>query len=408
MSRLAARRILLGITGGIAAYKCCELVRQLRREGAEVQVLMTPAAAAFVTPLSLQAVSGRPVRTDLLDPSAEAAMGHIELARWGEVLLVAPASADALARLAQGHANDLLSTCYLAFDGPKFLAPAMNQAMWRAPATGRNVAQLEADGATVLGPASGSQACGDEGPGRMIEPADLVQALEAWASARGDSSPSPWAGRHVVITAGPTREALDPVRYLTNKSSGQQGFALAEAAVAAGARVTLITGPVSLPTPTGVTRIDVEAAQDMLTAAEAACADADLCVAVAAVADYRVAEVATQKLKRQDGVPLTLTLVPNPDIIATLAAQRGSRARPVLVAFAAETENVLAHARSKRSKKGVDFVVANDVSRADIGFNSEENCVTVLGPSGETALPKMSKRALSTQLLQEFASALTP
>lgn len=335
-------------------------------------------------------------------------MGHIELARWGEVLLVAPASADALARLAQGHANDLLSTCYLAFDGPKFLAPAMNQAMWRAPATGRNVAQLEADGATVLGPASGSQACGDEGPGRMIEPADLVQALEAWASARGDSSPSPWAGRHVVITAGPTREALDPVRYLTNKSSGQQGFALAEAAVAAGARVTLITGPVSLPTPAGVTRIDVEAAQDMLTAAEAACADADLCVAVAAVADYRVAEVATQKLKRQDGVPLTLTLVPNPDIIATLAAQRGSRARPVLVAFAAETENVLAHARSKRSKKGVDFVVANDVSRADIGFNSEENCVTVLGPSGETALPKMSKRALSTQLLQEFASALTP
>lgn len=408
MSRLAARRILLGITGGIAAYKCCELVRQLRREGAEVQVLMTPAAAAFVTPLSLQAVSGRPVRTDLLDPSAEAAMGHIELARWGEVLLVAPASADALARLAQGHANDLLSTCYLAFDGPKFLAPAMNQAMWRAPATGRNVAQLEADGATVLGPASGSQACGDEGPGRMIEPADLVQALEAWASARGDSSPSPWAGRHVVITAGPTREALDPVRYLTNKSSGQQGFALAEAAVAAGARVTLITGPVSLPTPDGVTRIDVEAAQDMLTAAEAACADADLCVAVAAVADYRVAEVATQKLKRQDGVPLTLTLVPNPDIIATLAAQRGSLARPVLVAFAAETENVLAHARSKRSKKGVDFVVANDVSRADIGFNSEENCVTVLGPSGETALPKMSKRALSTQLLQEFASALTP
>lgn len=408
MSRLAARRILLGITGGIAAYKCCELVRQLRREGAEVQVLMTPAAAAFVTPLSLQAVSGRPVRTDLLDPSAEAAMGHIELARWGEVLLVAPASADALARLAQGHANDLLSTCYLAFDGPKFLAPAMNQAMWRAPATGRNVAQLEADGATVLGPASGSQACGDEGPGRMIEPADLVQALEAWATARGDSSPSPWAGRHVVITAGPTREALDPVRYLTNKSSGQQGFALAEAAVAAGARVTLITGPVSLPTPAGVTRIDVEAAQDMLTAAEAACADADLCVAVAAVADYRVAEVATQKLKRQDGVPLTLTLVPNPDIIATLAAQRGSRARPVLVAFAAETENVLAHARSKRSKKGVDFVVANDVSRADIGFNSEENCVTVLGPSGETALPKMGKRALSTQLLQEFASALTP
>jgi phosphopantothenoylcysteine decarboxylase/phosphopantothenate--cysteine ligase len=408
MSRLAARRILLGITGGIAAYKCCELVRQLRREGAEVQVLMTPAAAAFVTPLSLQAVSGRPVRTDLLDPSAEAAMGHIELARWGEVLLVAPASADALARLAQGHANDLLSTCYLAFDGPKFLAPAMNQAMWRAPATGRNVAQLEADGATVLGPASGSQACGDEGPGRMIEPADLVRALEAWATARGDSSPSPWAGRHVVITAGPTREALDPVRYLTNKSSGQQGFALAEAAVAAGARVTLITGPVSLPTPDGVTRIDVEAAQDMLTAAEAACADADLCVAVAAVADYRVAEVATQKLKRQDGVPLTLTLVPNPDIIAALAAQRGSRARPVLVAFAAETENVLAHARSKRSKKGVDFVVANDVSRADIGFNSQENCVTVLGPSGETALPKMSKRALSTQLLQEFASALTP
>ncbi len=408
MSRLAARRILLGITGGIAAYKCCDLVRQLRREGAEVQVLMTAAAAAFVTPLTLQALSGRPVRTDLLDPSAEAAMGHIELARWGEVFLIAPASADALARLAQGHANDLLSTCYLAFDGPKFLAPAMNQAMWRAAATGRNVAQLEADGATVLGPASGSQACGDEGPGRMLEPADLVKALEAWATPEAAPAPSPWAGRHIVITAGPTREALDPVRYLTNKSSGQQGFALAEAAIAAGARVTLISGPVSLPTPAGVTRVDVEAAQDMLAAAEAACADADLCVAVAAVADYRVAEVASQKLKRQEGVPLTLTLVPNPDIIATLAAQRGRHARPVLVAFAAETENVLAHARSKRSKKGVDFIVANDVSRADIGFNSQENCVTILGPRGETALPKMSKRALSAQLLQEFASALTP
>lgn len=416
MSSLAARRILLGITGGIAAYKCCDLLRQLTGAGAEVQVVMTEAATAFVTPLTLQALSGRPVRTALLDPAAEAAMGHIELARWAEVMLIAPASADAIARLAQGQANDLLSTCYLAFDGPKFLAPAMNQAMWRAPATARNVATLEADGVTVLGPASGVQACGDEGPGRMVEPATLVSALAAWASADAgaDASapttaePSPWAGRHIVITAGPTREALDPVRYLTNRSSGQQGFALAEAAAEAGAKVTLISGPVALPTPPGVTRVDVESALDMLAATEAAFATADLVIAVAAVADYRAGAVAPQKLKREGTEGITLSLVANPDIIATLGARRGPDTHPVLVAFAAETENVVAHAEGKRSRKGVDFVVANDVSRGDIGFNSADNCVTVVGPAGAEALPKMSKRALSVQLLQRFAAALRP
>ncbi len=410
MSSLAARRILLGITGGIAAYKCCDLLRQLTGAGAEVQVVMTEAATAFVTPLTLQALSGRPVRTALLDPAAEAAMGHIELARWAEVMLIAPASADAIARLAQGQANDLLSTCYLAFDGPKFLAPAMNQAMWRAPATGRNVATLEADGVKVLGPASGVQACGDEGPGRMVEPNALVSALAAWAGAKAPTTtePSPWAGRHIVITAGPTREALDPVRYLTNRSSGQQGFALAEAAAEAGAQVTLISGPVTLPTPPGVTRVDVESALDMLAATEAAFDTADLVIAVAAVADYRAGAVAPQKLKREGTEGLTLNLVPNPDIIATLGARRGPGAHPVLVAFAAETENVVAHAEGKRSRKGVDFVVANDVSRADIGFNSADNCVTVVGPAGAEALPKMSKQALSAQLLNRFAAALRP
>lgn len=412
MSSLAARRILLGITGGIAAYKCCDLLRQLTRAGAEVQVVMTEAATAFVTPLTLQALSGRPVRTALLDPAAEAAMGHIELARWAEVMLIAPASADAIARLAQGQANDLLSTCYLAFDGPKLLAPAMNQAMWRAPATVRNVATLKADGVTVLGPASGVQACGDEGPGRMVEPDALVSALEAWAGAGAEApttaEPSPWAGRHIVITAGPTREALDPVRYLTNRSSGQQGFALAEAAAEAGAQVTLISGPVALPTPPGVTRVDVESALEMLAATEAAFDAADLLIAVAAVADYRAGAVAPQKLKREGTEGLTLNLVANPDIIATLAARRGQDPHPVLVAFAAETENVVAHAEGKRRRKGVDFVVANDVSRADIGFNSADNCVTVVGAAGAEALPKMSKRALSAQLLNRFAAALRP
>lgn len=411
MSSLAARRILLGITGGIAAYKCCDLLRQLTGAGAEVQVVMTEAATAFVTPLTLQALSGRSVRTALLDPAAEAAMGHIELARWAEVMLIAPASADAIARLAQGQANDLLSTCYLAFNGPKFIAPAMNQAMWQAPATARNVETLEADGVTVLGPATGVQACGDEGPGRMVEPDALVSTLAAWATgaeAQTTVEPSRWAGRHIVITAGPTREALDPVRYLTNRSSGQQGFALAEAAAEAGAEVTLISGPVALPTPPGVTRVNVESALEMLAATETAFDAADLVIAVAAVADYRADTVAPQKLKREGAEGLTLNLVANPDIIATLGARRGQGTYPVLVAFAAETENMVAHAEGKRSRKGVDFVVANDVSRADIGFNSRDNCVTVVGPAGAEALPKMSKRALSAQLLNRFAAALRP
>jgi phosphopantothenoylcysteine decarboxylase/phosphopantothenate--cysteine ligase len=374
-------------------------------------VVMTEAATAFVTPLTLQALSGRSVRTALLDPAAEAAMGHIELARWAEVMLIAPASADAIARLAQGQANDLLSTCYLAFNGPKFIAPAMNQAMWRAPATARNVETLEADGVTVLGPATGVQACGDEGPGRMVEPDALVSTLAAWATgaeAQTTVEPSRWAGRHIVITAGPTREALDPVRYLTNRSSGQQGFALAEAAAEAGAEVTLISGPVALPTPPGVTRVNVESALEMLAATETAFDAADLVIAVAAVADYRADTVAPQKLKREGAEGLTLNLVANPDIIATLGARRGQGTYPVLVAFAAETENMVAHAEGKRSRKGVDFVVANDVSRADIGFNSRDNCVTVVGPAGAEALPKMSKRALSAQLLNRFAAALRP
>lgn len=398
MQLLQPKRVLLGVSGGIAAYKACELCRRLREQGIDVQVVMTEAGTRFVTPLTLQALSGRPVRLDLLDPSAEAAMGHIELARWADLILVAPASADFLARLAAGMADDLLSTACLASDAPLAVAPAMNQAMWRAAATQRNVTTLAADGVRIWGPGSGSQACGDEGPGRMLEPAELLQRVQQELGGR-----PLLAGRHVVITAGPTREALDPVRYLSNHSSGKQGFALAAAAAAAGARVSLISGPVDLPTPAGVTRIDVSSACDMLAAAERCCDDgADVFIGVAAVADYRPARAAEQKIKKSGGDSgLTLSLVANPDIIATIARRQP---RPFTVAFAAETENLLAHARAKLEAKGVDLVVANDVSRADIGFGSDDNGVTLVSPDGDEELPSMPKSALSRLLIERIAA----
>lgn len=400
MQRLQQKRVLLGITGGIAAYKACELCRRLRDLGAEVQVVMTPAGTRFVTPLTLQALSGRPVRTDLLDPTAEAAMGHIELARWADLILVAPASADFLARLAAGTADDLLTTACLASDAPIAVAPAMNQAMWRSPATQRNRATLTGDGVRIWGPGSGSQACGDEGPGRMLEPEDLLERVQALLG----TAPV-LAGMHVVLTAGPTREPLDPVRYLSNHSSGKQGFALAEAAAAAGARVTLISGPVTLPTPAGVTRVDVTTAREMLAAAEAACMDADVFIGVAAVADYRPASAADQKIKKAaGGSGLALELVENPDIIATIASRQP---RPFMVAFAAETENLTANARSKLERKRVDLVVANDVSRSDIGFGSDDNGVTLVTPDGEECVPAMPKTALAQLLIERIARHAT-
>ena len=396
MQSLQNKRVLLGITGGIAAYKSPDVVRRLRDAGAEVRVVMTEAAREFITPLTLQAVSGQRVHSDLLDSEAEAAMGHIELARWADLVVVAPATADALARFAQGRADDLLSTQLRASHAPALLAPAMNQAMWRDAATQHNAERLRQLGYHFVGPEEGAQACGDTGAGRMSEAAAIVAAAAKLFHSAA------LAGRQVVITAGPTREAIDPVRYLSNYSSGKMGFALAEAAAEAGAAVTLIAGPVDLPTPPRVQRQDVLSAAEMLAAVEQRLADCEIFIAAAAVADFRPETAAEQKLKKRDGVEqMTLDLVKNPDILATVAPSvRYS------VGFAAETEQLVSHAVEKMARKGVDMMVANDVSRSDIGFSSEVNEVTVL--RGEQVLPleKCSKSQLARQLVQLIADAL--
>ncbi len=401
MQPLRKRRVVLGITGGIAAYKSAETARRLVGLGAEVQVVMSRGAQAFVTPLTLQALTGRPVRTDLLDADAEAAMGHIELARWAEIVLVAPATAHFMARLAAGLADDLLTTTCLATTAPIAVAPAMNQQMWKAPATQRNVRTLTADGMRLWGPGEGEQACGDVGAGRMLEPDDLAARVAALLAPTGALT-----GRHVVVTAGPTREAIDPVRYISNHSSGKQGFAIARAAAEAGARVTLVTGPVELPTPPGVDRVDVTSAREMLAAARSAVATgADVLIAVAAVADYRPGEVAAQKIKKRHGDDdaMRVDLVANPDIVATLTAEH-----PGLfsVAFAAETERLLENARAKLERKGVAMVVANDVSDATIGFGSDANRVTIMEADGETALPRVDKDAVARELVTRIAARL--
>lgn len=339
---LANRQVLLGITGGIAAYKAAELVRRLQDCGAVVRVIMTPAAIEFITPLTLQALSGHPVHTTLLDPEAEAGMGHIELARWADVLLVAPASADFMARLAQGQANDLLTAVCLATRAPVCLAPAMNQGMWRNPATRANAEQLTARGIALWGPAEGVQACGDVGFGRMLEVDALLQKL----AARFETGLL--AGKRVLITAGPTREALDPVRYISNYSSGKMGFALAQACVDAGALTTVIAGPVALSTPVRVQRKDVVSAQDMFNAVMAEIDTTDIIIATAAVADYRPSVVAAEKIKKQTSDTMTLELVKNPDIIASVAALER---RPFTVGFAAETQHVEQYAHEKMQRK---------------------------------------------------------
>lgn len=393
LERLALRHVVLCITGGIAAYKGAELVRRLRDRGAEVRVVMTAAAQQFITPLTLQALSGNPVHTELLDPEAEAGMGHIELARWADLVLVAPASADALARLATGMANDLMTTLWLATKARRAVAPAMNQAMWSAEATQRNLAVLKEAGVDILGPASGAQACGDMGLGRMLEAEEL--ALEASSLFEGRLLD----GVRVVLTAGPTREALDPVRYLSNHSTGKMGYSLAKAFCDQGARVVLISGPVNLRTPEGVIRQDVVSAEEMLQATLVAVSGCDIFVATAAVADYRVADVATQKIKKTAD-EMILRLVKNPDIVATVAALPQ---RPFVVGFAAETENLETYAQSKLVKKNLDMIACNDVSRTDIGFGAEDNDVTVFWPGGQSRLEKASKAQIAEQMVAIIA-----
>jgi phosphopantothenoylcysteine decarboxylase/phosphopantothenate--cysteine ligase len=351
----------------------------LKQAGCEVRVVMTEGAQAFITPLTLQALTGEPVRTSLLDPEAEAGMSHIELARWAELILVAPATADLMARLASGMADDLLTTLCLASEAEKVMAPAMNQAMWRHPATTRNAARLEADGWQLLGPASGEQACGDVGYGRMLEPEAIVAEL---LPGEPDAAPALSCGSReaegvvITITAGPTREPLDPVRYLSNHSSGKMGYALAAAAASLGARVRLISGPVILPTPEGVERIDVETALEMHEAALRLAADSDLFIGCAAVADFRAESAAEHKIKKREGEDgLTITLVRNPDIIADVAARPDP---PLVVGFAAETRDIEAYARDKLERKGLDMIVANDVSRMGLGFGSDDNAALLL------------------------------
>ena len=393
MATQAPTRILLGVTGGIAAYKSAELVRRLRDRGAEVQVVMTAGARQFVTPLTFQALSGRPVRTDLWDEAAEAAMGHIELARWADRVLIAPASADFLARLAHGLADDLLTTLCLATDAPLSVAPAMNRLMWANAATQANVALLRSRGVTVLGPAEGDQACGETGPGRMLEPAELLDALAPQGAAK-----RVLAGLKVLITAGPTRERIDPVRFITNRSSGKMGFAVAEAAREAGAEVVLVSGPVNVATPPGVRRIDVETAEQMMNAVNEHVADTDIFIAAAAVSDYRPVQCASEKIKKTSD-SLTLALSRTTDILATIAARAP---RPFVVGFAAETQNVERNALAKLEGKRLDMIAANQVGD-NLAFDCEDNALTVYWPGGNQDLGHAPKRQLAAALVALIA-----
>jgi len=380
MNTLTNRHILLGITGGIAAYKSADLVRRLREQGAQVRVVMTAAATQFITPLTLQAVSGQPVSTDLLDTEAEAAMGHIELARWADVILIAPATADFLAKLAYGHANDLLSTVCLATAAPITVAPAMNQQMWQAPITQQNCQQLQQRGVKLFGPAIG----------RMLEPLELVQCLQNIFQSGALQA------KKILVTAGPTREDIDPVRFISNRSSGRMGYAIVEAAAAKGAEVTLVSGPVSLSPPAGGQIISVYSAQDMFEAVMARVSAADIFIATAAVADYRPAQQAAQKLKKNQA-QLQLSLERTPDILASVASLATP---PFTVGFAAETDNLVDYARSKLEHKKLDMIAANLVGIEGIGFDSEENALSVFWADGSVDLPRCSKKELANQLVE--------
>ncbi len=391
----------MGIAGGIAAYKTPQLVRDLRNAGAEVVPVMTRSASHFVTETSLQAVAGQRVRSDLWDAEAEAAMGHIELARWADAVVVAPATAHVIARLAAGLAPDLLTNVCLATTAPLFLAPAMNRQMWEHPAVQRNLASLKDAGAVILGPGEGEQACGETGPGRMLEPAEIVAEL-ARRLARG---PKPMDGLNVLLTAGPTREPIDPVRYISNHSSGKQGYALARAARDAGANVTLVSGPVGFEAPAGIRRIDVTTAREMYEAVDSELPETDVFIGVAAVADYRPAAAQDRKMKTKmktkqpgEASELWIELRENPDILA-----RAAEVCPCAIGFAAETHDTLRHARDKLARKGCAAIVLNDVSDENIGFDSDRNAVTFIEPSGETVFPIDSKETVSEKLIDAIA-----
>lgn len=392
---LSGKRILLGISGGIAAYKCADLTRRFIERGASVRIIMTSAAKEFITPLTLQALSGNPVSDSLFDPAAEASMGHIELAKWADLVLIAPATADILARITAGMGNCLLTTLCLATKAPIALAPAMNQQMYQAVATQENAETLKRRGYLMWGPAFGEQACGDVGAGRMLEPLQLLSLVESHFSHQD------LADLSVLITAGPTREALDPVRYLSNYSSGKMGYAIAQAAAKRGAKVTLISGPVNLATPENVTRIDVQSAQQMHEAVQNQVKDHCIFIACAAVADFKPVQIASQKVKKtDDSQEMTLHLVKNKDIVASVASM--TTCRPFTVGFAAETQNVAMYAREKLTKKNLDLICANDVSCENQGFNSEQNALHLYWPTGDKPLPLTNKTELATHLISEI------
>lgn len=396
---LAGKRILLVIGGGIAAYKALDLIRRLRERGAAVTPVLTKAGAEFVTPLSVAALAGEKVHSELFDLTSEAEMGHIQLSRVADLIVVAPATADLMAKMATGRADDLASTLLLATDTRVLVAPAMNVRMWDHPATRRNVAQLAADGVLSVGPNAGEMACGEYGPGRMAEPLEIVAAIEA-ALAEG-----PLKGRHVLVTSGPTHEPIDPVRYIANRSSGAQGTALAAALRDLGARVTFVTGPASVPPPPGVTVVKVETAREMLAAVQAAL-PADAAVFAAAVADWRVANAAGQKMKKDgSGKAPALEFAENPDILATVSKMGEGRPR-LVVGFAAETETVVTHATAKRLRKGCDWIVANDVSPESGVMGGAENAVTVIDGAGAESWPRMGKDEVARRLAQRIAGAL--
>nr|WP_305849248.1 bifunctional phosphopantothenoylcysteine decarboxylase/phosphopantothenate--cysteine ligase CoaBC [Providencia sp. M-27] len=391
---LLGKQIVIGISGGIAAYKIPELTRRLRDKGAVVRIVMTDGAKAFITPLTLQAVSGHPVSDDLLDPAAEAAMGHIELAKWADIIILAPATADLIARLSAGMANDLLTTVCLASAAPVALVPAMNQQMYRAKATQENLIKLQQRQCMIWGPDAGSQACGDIGPGRMIDPLEIVRLTSEFFTPKFDLQ-----GIKLMITAGPTREALDPVRFISNHSSGKMGFAIAKAASQRGAEVTLIAGPVNIGTPEGVNRVDVISGLEMYEQVHKTISTQNIFIGCAAVADYRAKNIAENKIKKQ-GDEVSITLIKNPDIVASVGNLKHNR--PYVVGFAAETQNVEEYARQKRQQKQLDLICANDVSLADNGFNSDNNALHLFDANGDTRLPHCNKNELSHYLLDEI------
>ena len=398
MCSLSNKRIIVGVTGGIAAYKSAEVVRRLQDRGAEVRVVMTPGAEEFLRPLTMQALSGHPVHTGLLNEKAEAGMGHIELARWADLLLIAPASADFIANMVHGRADSLLAAIYLATPAKVAIAPAMNQAMWSHSASVENINNLTRRGVTIIGPESGSQACGDIGPGRMEQPDSIIEQASSLFNS------GVLQGKKVVITAGPTREALDPVRYISNHSSGKMGYALAAAAIEAGADVILISGPVALSIPERCQAILVMSANEMRQAALEFAEGADIFIATAAVADYKAASIASEKIKSGDD-KMTISLEKNPDIVSSVASTFEDL---FVIGFAAESNDVETYAKGKLEQKHLDAIVANDISRADIGFNSDDNEVSWIDTDSIIIFSKRSKAQLARDLVAQIAVKINP